>query len=128
MNRIKIVLSVTSLLLVVPLFAGCTENTPTPPAKYNHDMSPYKKIAGEAVKLAKEDKLAEAFPKTKELEKAFDDGTEDLKKADKVLWDKIDGQMDAAIDATNPNKGGTKEKSTEELQKFIDMLDKVPAK
>ena len=91
-------------------------------------MSAYKKIAEEALALAKEGKLAEAYPKTKELEKAYDGGTEDFKKANAKLWTEIDTQMDAAIDASNPSKGGTQEKATAELQKFIDMLAKVPAK
>ncbi len=142
MNRIKFVLSVSFLFLAIPLFAGCSEEekgTPSPKASgaaksegsaaaYNHDMSKYKGLAEDAMKLAKDDDLAKAFPKTKELEKAYDDGTEDFKKAEPKLWTEIDTQMDAAIDATNPSKGGTKEKSTAELQKFIDMLDKVPAK
>jgi hypothetical protein len=138
MNRMMIVLGTTLLLSALPWFAGCggsgtAASTPKNPtaaasATYNHDMSAYKKLAEEAMKLAKDGKLAEAFPKSKELEKTFDGGTEDLKKAEAKLWKEIDTQMDVAIDATNPNKGGTHEKATAELQKFIDMLGKVPAK
>ena len=91
-------------------------------------MSEYQKLASEAMKLAGDDKLAEAYPKTKDLEKAFDKGTEDLKKADPKLWTEIDTQMDAAIDATNPAKDGTPKKAAAELQKFLDLLGKVPAK
>jgi hypothetical protein len=137
MNRPKIALCIGLLLLAVPMFVSCKGSTapsktgPKAEAKsgdYNHDMSAYKKLAEEAMKLAKEDKLAEAFPKTKELEKVFDKGTEDMKKADPKLWTEIDTQMDAAIDATNPSKEGTPKKATAELQKFIDLLGKVPAK
>jgi hypothetical protein len=132
MNRAKIVLGIAVLLLAVPLFVSCKDATApkgaATTAAYNHDTSAYKKIAEDAMKLAKDGKLAEAYPKTKELEKAFDGGTEDLKKADAKLWTEIDTQMDAAIDASNPNKGGTPEKAAAELQKFIDMLAKVPAK
>lgn len=141
MNRAKIVLAIVVVLLATPLLVSCKDNAAskgtgpkaTAPkgaaatAAYNHDMSAYKKIAEEALKLAKEGKLAEAYPKTKELEKAYDNGTEDMKKADAKLWTEIDTQMDAAIDAANPSKGGTPEKATTELQKFIDMLAKVPA-
>jgi hypothetical protein len=122
-----------SLLLAMPVFVSCSDNaapskTGAKSADYNHDMSEYKKLASEAMKLAGDDKLAEAFPKTKDLEKAFDKGTEDMKKADPKLWTEIDTQMDAAIDATNPSKDGTSKKAVAELQKFIDMLGKVPAK
>jgi hypothetical protein len=132
MNRAKIVLGIAVLLSAVPCFVSCRDSAapkrPAATAVYNHDMSAYKKIAEDALKLAKEGNLAEAFPKTKELEKTFDGGTEDMKKADARLWTEIDTQMDAAIDASNPNKGGTPEKATAELQKFIEMLAKVPAK
>jgi len=134
MNRAKTMLAIVVMSSTVPLLVSCSDSaTPTPKggaaaATYNHDMTAYKKIAEDALKLAKEGKLAEAYPKTKELEKSFDGGTEDMKKADARLWTEIDTQMDAAIDANNPNKGGTQEKATAELQKFIDMLAKVPAK
>jgi hypothetical protein len=136
MTWMKTVLGTAVLFSALPWFTGCgdsgrpasSKNSTTTSATYNHDMSAYKKLAEDAMKLANDGKLAEAFPKTKELEKAFDSGTEDLKKADAKLWTGIDTQMDVAIDATNPNKGGTKEKATAELQKFIDMLGKVPAK
>ncbi len=42
--------------------------------EYNHDMSAYKKLAEEAMKLAKDDKLPEAYPKTKELERSSTTG------------------------------------------------------
>lgn len=133
MNRAKIAVGVGLLLLAMPVFVSC-QGSAAPSKKgaksgdYNHDMSEYKRLASEALKLAGEDKLAEAFPKTKELEKTFDKGTEDMHKADPKLWTEIDTQMDAAIDAANPSKEGTPEKATAELQKFIDMLDRVPAK
>jgi hypothetical protein len=132
MSRAKIALGIGLLLLAVPVFVSCKDDTA--PSKsgaksgdYNHDMSEYKKLASEAMKLAGDDKLAEAFPKAKDLEKAFDKGTEDMKKADPKLWTEIDTQMDAAIDATNPAKEGTPKKATAELQKFVDLLGKVPS-
>jgi len=131
MIRANIALSI-SLLLAMVEFVSCTNNTAPSKtgansAAYNHDMSEYKKLASEAMQLAGDDKLAEAYPKTKELEKAYDNGTEDLKKADPKLWTEIDTQMDVAIDATNPAKDGTPQKAKVELQKFIDLLGKVPA-
>jgi hypothetical protein len=132
MNRAKIVLEIAVLLSAVPWLASCKDSGvpkgAATPAAYNHDMSAYRQIAEAALQLAKEGKLAEAYPKTRALEKSFDGGTEDMKKADAKLWTEIDTQMDAAIDASNPSKGGTPEKATAELQKFIDMLAKVPAK
>ncbi len=133
MNRTFLIVAAASLLLSVPCMVSCKEGkTPSKPAAksadYNHDMSAYKTLAEEALKLAKANKLAEAYPKTKELEKAFDKGTEDLRKADPKLWTEIDTQMDAAIDAANPAKDGAAEKAAAELQKFIGMLGKVPAK
>ncbi len=132
MNRMNIALGI-GLLLAMPVFVSCNDHTARsqPGANsgaYNHDMSEYKRLASEAMQLAGDDKLAEAFPKTKALEKAFDNGTEDLKKADPKLWTEIDTQMDLAIDAANPSKDGTPKKATAELQKFIDLLGKVPAK
>ena len=137
MKRVNVALSIGLLLLAMPVFVSCQEeNKPAGPGAssaakagdYNHDMSEYQKLASEAMKLAGDDKLAEAYPKTKDLEKAFDKGTEDLKKADPKLWTEIDTQMDAAIDATNPAKDGTPKKAAAELQKFLDLLGKVPAK
>ncbi len=132
MNRAKIVWGVVALLLAVPCLVSCKDSdatkTPAVAAAYNHDMSAYTKIAEDALKLAKENKLAEAYPKTKELEKAWDGGTEDMKKSDAKRWTEIDTQLDVAIDASNPAKGGTQEKAAAELQKYIDMLAKVPAK
>jgi hypothetical protein len=133
MHRLKTALGISLLLLALPVFVSCRDNkapskTQAKSLEYNHDMSEYKKLASEAMKLAGDNKLAEAYPKTKELEKAFDKGTEDLKKADPKLWTEIDTQMDAAIDAANPAKDGTPKKAAAELQKFIDALGKVPAK
>lgn len=132
MKRTEIVLAVAVLLSSLPCFVSCggsaTSKRAATALTYNHDMSAYKKIADDALALAKEGKLAEAYPKTKDLEKAFDGGTEDMKKADAKLWTEIDTQMDAAIDASNPSKGGTPEKAVAELQQFIDLLGKVPAK
>jgi hypothetical protein len=132
MIRANIALGI-SLLLAMPMLVSCSDTTVpskagAKSADYNHDMSEYQKLASEAMKLAGDDKLAEAFPITKDLEKAFDKGTEDLKKANPKLWTEIDTQMDAAIDATNPSKDGTSQKATAELQKFLDLLGKVPAK
>jgi hypothetical protein len=128
MNRAKFVLGTIALLLAVPCLASAEAPKTAAAPAYNHDMSAYKKLAEDALKLAQANNLAAAYPKTKELEKVWDKGTEDLKKAELKLWTEIDDQMDVAIDATNPAKGGTKEKSTKELQKWLDMLAKVPAK
>jgi hypothetical protein len=121
-------------LLMAP--ASVWSKEAAPPTKesakapaYKTDMSAYKKLATEALKLVKDGKLADAHKKMKpELEKAWDKGTTDMKKADAKLWTQIDKQMDAGIDACDAAKGGTAEKATAEIQKFIDMLDKVSPK
>lgn len=124
MDRAKIVLGTVALLLTVP----CLAFGQAAGATYNHDMSAYKKLAEDALKLAKDNNLPAAYAKTKDLEKVWDKGTEDFKKADLSLWTKIDDEMDVAIDATNPAKGATKAKSTAALQKWLDLLATVPAK
>jgi hypothetical protein len=99
-------------------------NTPSTAAAYNHDMSAYKKLAMDAMSLVKDGKMADALAKTKELESTWDKGTADFKKADKKAWKPIDKQMDAAIAATS---SGSASDATAALQKFLDMLAKVPA-
>jgi hypothetical protein len=147
MRRANIVLCVSLLLLATSVFVSCKKDAATPAkaktggeagapaAAAGYDMTEYKKLAEEAMSLAKDDKqdekerMAKAFNITKKLEKVFDDGTAEFKKADAKLWTEIDTQMDVAMDATNPSKeGSSPKKSVAELQKFIDMLAKVPAK
>ena len=124
MKRVTIALGIGSLLLLVcPFFTA----TASAEAKYNHDMSAYKDLATAAMDLVKADKMADAHAKTKELEKTWDKNSKDLRKAKPKLWKSIDKQMDVAIDATNPGKGATADKATAELQKFLDLLAKVPA-
>ena len=123
MKRATVGLVIGSLLLLVcPLFTATASA-----AKYKHDMSAYKKLAEDAIQKVKDGKMGAAHSTTKKLEKTWDKGTKDLKKADHGLWKKIDSQMDVAIDATNPGKGATADKATAELQKFIDLLGEVPA-
>ena len=90
---------------------------------YNHDMSPYAALAKDALKLVADGKMADAGKKADELEDKWDAGTEDLKEADAALWNLIDKQMDAAIEAC---KGSDAKKATTELNSFLDKLNRVP--
>jgi hypothetical protein len=124
MKRVTIALGIGSLfLLVSPLFTAGASAAGT----YNHDMSVYKGLANAAMDLVKGGKMAEAHAKTKELEKAWDANTKDLRRAEPTIWRMIDKQMDVAIGATDPANKGTAEKATVELRKYLHWLGKVPA-
>jgi len=64
-----------------------------------------------------------AQKKTLELEGKWDEGTKALKAADRKLWNTIDKQMDAAIDACKAAKDATSgEKVTAALNDFLAKL------
>lgn len=94
------------------------------PATYNHDMSPYVTLTKAALKLVADGDLAGALKKAKELEEKWDNDTTDLKKADSALWNLIDKQMDAAIEAIEVAKDA--KKSTTELNSLLEKYDRVP--
>src|SRR5438309_2325241 len=77
------------------VLASSAQGSPT----YNHDMSPYIGLTKDALKLVADGDLAGALKKAKTLEEKWDNDTTDLKKADSALWNLIDKQMDAAIEA-----------------------------
>ncbi len=112
------------LAAVVLALAGTTyaaEGAKEGAPKY--DMSAFKGIAEEALKLVKAKDYFGAHKKTLELEGKFDDGTKDLKAADRKLWNTIDKQMDAAIDACKAAKDGpSAEKAAAALNDFLAKL------
>ena len=93
-----------------------------PPA-YNHDMSPYITLTKATLKLVADGDLAGALKKGKELEDKWDAETTDLKKADASLWNLIDKQMDAAIEALDAKDA---KKSTDELNALLEKYGRVP--
>ncbi len=111
------------LVTVVFAFGVSAMAAPAPPATYNHDMSPYIAMTKEAIKLVADKDLPGALKKAKELEEKWDTDTTDLKKADTALWNLIDKQMDAAIEALDAKDD---KKSTEELNGLLKQYDRVP--
>ena len=89
------------------------------------DVAAPKTLAEAALQAVKDGKMAMAVTKTKELEKAFDNGTADFKKADNTLWKTIDKEMDVAMEAC---AGTDAAKATAELTTFIGLLANVPPK
>jgi len=78
------------------------------PPSYHYDMTPYEKIAKESLKPVGDGDMKGALKKAQELEAKWDSETSDLQKADPALWNLIDQQMDAAIEAlmtTDAKKG-----------------------
>ena len=121
MLRPTIVAFACLLALSMSSLVSAADGVPT----YNHDMSAYKVLAEAALKAVKDGKMPSALVKAKELEKAFDDGTADFKKADPKLWKPIDKEMDVAIEAC---EGTDVTKATTELTKFLAMLAKASEK
>ena len=117
--------ALVALVCVLALSMSAGLSAAEASVSYNHDMSAYKALAEAALQAVKDGKLPVAVAKTKELEKAFDDGTADFKKADSATWKPIDKEMDVAMEAC---AGTDAAKATAELTKFIAMLAKVPKK
>lgn len=117
-----------SLQTVIALFilsavttCGAAEAAKGDAPKY--DMSAFKTIAEDALKLIKSGDYSGAQKKTLELEGKWDEGTKELKAADRKLWNTIDKQMDAAIDACKAAKDAkSAEKATAALDDFLAKL------
>ena len=126
MRAIATCLLLTALGLIPLPVAGADAPAPAVQgAAYSHDMAAYKAIAEAGQAAAKDGKLPAALDKAKELEKAWDDGTADLKKADKKLWKSVDKQVDVVIDACKGTDGA---KAAAAYAKFLELLATVPAK
>ena len=112
------------VLFVCTGFCGAAEE-----AKSKFDMSSYKTMAEEALKLIAAKDYPAAEKKIVELEDKFDAGTTKLKAADRKVWTVIDKQMDVAIEAVKASKDETTaKKATTEITSFITHLadaDKV---
>ena len=111
------------LIAVSGSFTYSAENdkkdAPAAGPKYN--MSKFKGIAEEALKLVKAGDFPAASKKTLELESTFDQETKALRAADRKVWKTIDVQMDVAIEACKGAKPDAT-KATNELNKFIENL------
>ena len=125
MLRIAALALVSLFALAIPRVQAAAADAPAAQAAYNHDMSAYKALADAGHQLAKDGKLPAALDKAKALEKAWDDGTADLKKADRKLWKTVDSQVDVAIDACKGTDGA---KAAATFAKFDELLATVPAK
>jgi high-affinity Fe2+/Pb2+ permease len=110
-----------SILFAVLAFSLITSAVHAAPT-YNHDMSAYEKIAGDALKLANANDIAGAHKALEKLEDKWDSGTKDLKTADAALWAQIDDQMDAGIKAT---EGKDSKKAAAEIKALLEKLGKI---
>lgn len=91
--------------------------------KPKYDLSQFKSIAEETLKLVSEKSYPAAEKKIVELEDKWDEGTKPLKAADRKVWTVIDKQMDAAIEAVKACKDDTGAvKATKEINNFISKL------
>ena len=104
---------------IVCIFAGSCAAADAP----KYDMSKFKTIAEDAGKLVKAADYPGAQKKILDLESQWDDGTKELKAADRKVWNTIDKQLDVAIEACKAAKDAA---SAEKAQKAIaDFLDKL---
>jgi hypothetical protein len=105
--------------MIVCLFAGSCAAADAP----KYDMSKFKTIAEDAGKLVKAADYPGAQKKILDLESQWDDGTKELKAADRKVWNTIDKQLDVAIDACKAAKDAA---SAEKAEKAIsDFLEKL---
>lgn len=115
----NIILSVAMLAFAGICFAGDAAKDGAP----KYDMSAFKTITEDALKLVKAGDYAGAQKKTLELEDKWDEGTKALKAADRKLWSTIDKQMDAAIERCKAAKDAPSgEKATAALNDFLAKL------
>jgi hypothetical protein len=113
----------SSVLVLTVLVVGLvTSAVRAAPTSYSHDMSPYEKLAGEALKLAEASDNPGAHKTMVKLEDKWDSGTKDLKSADAALWAQIDDQMDAGIKAT---QGKDSKRAAAEIKALLDKLGKI---
>ncbi len=122
--RLSMMFVVAVVLFACGSFCSAAEGS-----KPKYDMSPYKALAEEALKLIASKEYPAAEKKIVECEDKFDAGTTKLKAADRKVWTVIDKQMDVAIDAVKAAKdAASAKKATDEINKFITHLadaDKV---
>lgn len=112
----------TSLLVLIFILGSCHAADAAP----KYDMSKYKKITEEALKLVKSGDYSGAHKKTVELETAWDDDTKKLKEANRKAWKAADDQMDVAMKACETAKDAKDgEKATKALNDFIAQLNEV---
>src|SRR5260221_13897628 len=97
------------------LIAGLSSSFAGDAPKY--DMSKYRTLAQDAEKLVKSGDYAGALAKLKDLEKQWDDGTTDLKAANKTVWKAADKEIDVALDACKAAKDAA---SAAKVTKAID--------
>ena len=91
-----------------------------------YDMSKYKGITEDALKLVKAGDYSGAHKKTVELETAWDDDTKKLKEASRKTWKAADDQMDVAMKACETAKDATgAEKATKALNDYLTKLNDV---
>ena len=113
------ILAVVMLAFSGTCFAGDAAKDGAP----KYDMSAFKTITEDALKLVKSGDYSGAQKKTLELEGKWDEGTKALKAADRKLWNTIDKQMDAAIDSCKAAKDASSgEKATAALNDFLAKL------
>ena len=106
--------------LIVLAYAGHCSAADAP----KYDMSKFKTIVQDTIKLVKSGDYAGAQKKILDVEGQWDDGTKDLKAADRKVWSTIDKQMDVAIDACKAaTDAATAEKAQKVLADFLAKLD-----
>ena len=106
--------------IVVLACAGACSAADAP----KYDMSKFKTIVQETIKLVKSGDYAGAQKKIQDVEGQWDDGTKDLKAADRKVWNTIDKQMDVAIETCKVAKNAaTGEKAEKALADFLTKLD-----
>lgn len=125
MRTISTAILATALLAGAPVSTAWAGDSAAAEAAYNHDMSAYKAIAQAALQAAKDGKFDIVEKKAGELETAWDNGTKDLKSANKSLWKEIDRQMDMTIKVCEGKNGS---RQITEITAFIEKLNKVPAR
>jgi hypothetical protein len=115
----KTTIAILALILAGSSFAADSAKGDAP----KYDMSAFKTITEDALKLVKSGDYSGAHKKTLELEGKWDEGTKSLKAADRKLWNTIDKQMDAAIEACKAAKDAAgADKATAALNDFLAKL------
>lgn len=93
-----------------------------------YDMSKFKVIVEDTAKLVKSGDYAAAQKKIMDLEGLWDEGTKELKAADRKVWTVIDKQMDASIEAVKGAKdAASAEKAEKSLAEFLAKLSLAEA-
>ena len=114
----------TLLSAVVCLLLACAAHAADAAPKY--DMSKYKGITEEALKLVTAGDYSAAHKKTVELETAWDDDTKKLKEASRKTWKAADDQMDVAMKACESAKDAAgAAKATKALNDYLAKLNDV---